>query len=213
MAVDRGTRRAISRTMSTSTTQDARAVRSARRNPSSKNAHKTCSSERSSGGEAENEMVCTLPNVLRVGRCDAVPPDCRRRQRACATAGDRRKESGPGGEEDARKQARELRHQATLSSMRSARGVGEIEREALSFVLVPISCLSFVRKGNSYIISLPFSGFCITRYSSPPRSHHDAEDAAAGVCCGCASRQSTRFVTVSTFDRRGQRHHRRIEKY
>ena len=64
MAVDRGTRRAISRTMSTSTTQDARAVRSARRNPSSKNAHKTCSSERSSGGEAENEMVCTLPNVF-----------------------------------------------------------------------------------------------------------------------------------------------------
>ena len=44
MAVDRGTRRAISRTMSTSTTQDARAVRSASRNPSSKNAHKTCSS-------------------------------------------------------------------------------------------------------------------------------------------------------------------------
>lgn len=44
MAVGRGTRRAISRTMSTSTTQDAWAVRSARRNPSSKNAHKTCSS-------------------------------------------------------------------------------------------------------------------------------------------------------------------------
>ena len=116
MAVDRGTRRAISRTMSTSTTQDARAVRSARRNPSSKNAHKTCSSERSSGGEAENEMVCTLPNVLRVGRCDAVPPDGRRRQRACATTDDRRKESGPGGEEDARKQAEQAgRTQASNS--------------------------------------------------------------------------------------------------
>lgn len=128
MAVDRGTRRAISRTMSTSTTQDARAVRSARRNPSSKNAHKTCSSERSSGGEAENEMVCTLPNVLRVGRCDAVPPDGRRRQRACATAGDRRKESGPGGEEDARKQAEQAgRTQASNSElMRSARGVAQL---------------------------------------------------------------------------------------
>jgi len=71
----------------------------------------------------------------------------------------------------------------------------------------------FVRKGNSYIISLPFSGFCITRYySSPPRSHHDAEDCRRWrVLWLCF--QATRFVTVSTFDRRGQRHHRRIEKY
>ena len=72
---------------------------------------------------------------------------------------------------------------------------------------------------NSYIISLPFSGFCITRYYSSPRRHarhHDAEDAAAGVCCGCAaaSRQSQRPSSQSApfIAARPAREHRHTDK-
>ena len=59
---------------------------------------------------------------------------------ACATTNDHRKESGPGGEEDARKHTSgakrgELRHQ-TLRKIDAIRP--RSWREALSFVLVPI---------------------------------------------------------------------------